>query len=230
MRDSTNTLCSGDVQFNSLPLKVQSGSGTASASLRLGAKLAFDFNAFGQGFTLESGIFADVPTYSTSITFDPEASCELELTETLAVDAGVFALAAVTLEGINVALGPKSVTTFASLSLPGACLVTGTPAPEVTTAVQNAIISGMPKAQNATISGMPKAQNVTISGMPKAQNSVISGMPQAQNWTTTATITAVAAAHAVPITYVPSSLATPVLGAYIMGTPVTALAVMATSQ
>jgi hypothetical protein len=156
--------------------------------------LAFDFHAFGQGFTLESGIFSDVPTYQAAITFNPEAACELAFTEKLAVDAGVFASAAATIDGVNVGVGPKFVTTFATLSLPGACLVSSTQ-------VAN--------------------QSVTAS----------SSFPttSASNYTTTAvsnySITALpGSARSTPVAltsyFVPSSLASPIVGPYITGTPV----------
>ena len=189
-----NYVRSGDVQFKPLPVKFKSGSGTATAQLKLGAKLAFDFKAFGQGFTLESGIFSDVPTYSAAITFTPDAACEVAFAEHLAVDAGVFASAAATIDGVNAGVGPKFVTTFATLSLPGGCLVSSTPAAN----------QSVTASSNYTIT---TARNYTTTA--------------ASNYSTTA-LPGSAKSTPVAITsyFVPSSLATPLVGPYITGTPV----------
>jgi hypothetical protein len=174
---------SGHVQFSPLPVQFQSGSGTVTAQLRLGAKLAFDFHALGEGFTLQSGIFTDVPTYSAAITFDPKSSCKVALTEHLAVDAGVFASAAATVDFVNFGAGPKFVTTFATLSLPGACLASSTAA----------------------------ASNYTIT---RWSNSSITSAPAVLASSTPVSKTVLTAP------FVPSSLATPIIGPYIAGTPV----------
>jgi hypothetical protein len=177
-------------------VKFKSGSGTASAQLKFGAKLAFDFKAFGTGFTLESGIFSDVPTYSAAITFNPSAACEVAFTEHLAVDAGVFASAAVSVDGVNVGVGPKFVTTFATLSLPGACLVSSTPAANyTTTALSNSTTT---TAHNYTTT----ANNYSVTALPGSARPT--------------------RASPVVITkpFVPSSLATPIIGPYIIATTV----------
>jgi hypothetical protein len=189
--DLIDYLFSGDVQFTPLPATFKTGSGTVSVSLKLGAKLAFDFHAFGTGFTLESGIFSDVPTYAAVITFDPKAACEVAFTEHLAIDAGVFASAAASVDGSDVGIGPKFVTTFATLSLPGTCLdsstqssghaVTGTGTSPITasTATNNYSITAVPGSVRAT----PAPIDITS-------------------------------------TYVPSSLASGIVGPYITGTTV----------
>jgi hypothetical protein len=190
-------LFSEDVQFKPLPAKFKSGSGTASVSLKLGAKLAFDFHAFGEGFTLESGIFSDVPTYSAAITFDPTAACEVAFTEHLAVDAGVFASAAVTVDGVGVGVGPKFVTTFATLSLPGACLVSSTAAANhTTTAISNTTTT---TARNYTTT---TRSNYSITALPGSARSTPPSPVVLTSF------------------FVPSSLATPIVGPYITGTTV----------
>lgn len=153
---------------------------------------------------MESGLFADVPTYSTSIVFDPKAKCELDFTETLLVDAGAFASAAATVEGIAVAAGPKTVTTFATLSLPGACLASSTMAPVATTELRNATTT------------------VTVHGDCMASSTPPPYPSTGSRNATIATSVAVATIAASTSYYVPSSLATPIMGAYIVGTPVVA--------
>jgi hypothetical protein len=190
-------ISSGDVQFKPLPVKFKSGSGTASVSLKLGAKLAFDFHAFGEGFTLESGIFSDVPTYSAAITFNPAAACEVAFTEHLAVDAGVFASAAATVDGVDVGVGPKFVTTFATLSLPGACLVSSTAAANHTiTAIRNSTTTA---ATNYTTTAR---SNYSVTALPGSARSTPSSSVILTSF------------------FVPSSLATPIVGPYITGTTV----------
>lgn len=194
--DFIDSLLSGDVQFTPLPAAFKSGSGTASVALRLGAKLAFDFHAFGDGFTLESGIFSDVPNYSAAITFDPAASCEVAFTEHLAVDAGVFASAAASVDGRNIGVGPKSVTTFATLSLPGACLVSSTqPASQAVTGISNTTITA---TSNYTTTAN---NNYSITALPGS-------------------IRSTPAPVILTSTFVPSSLASPIVGPYITGTAV----------
>jgi len=113
---------SGNVKFNSLPTTFKSGVGTVSVKLRFGAKLAFDFHVLNKGFSLESGIFTDVPSYSAAITFNPSLPCEVALSEVLAIDAGAFATAAATLGSFNAGLGPSFITSLVTMSLPGTCI------------------------------------------------------------------------------------------------------------
>jgi hypothetical protein len=189
--DFIDYLFSGDVQFTPLPVTFKSGSGTASVALKLGAKLAFDFHAFGDGFTLESGIFSDVPTYAAAITFDPTAACEVAFTEHLAIDAGVFASAAASVDGSNVGIGPKFVTTFATLSLPGTCL-------DSSTQTSSQAVTGI---SNSTIAAITATNNYSITAVPGS-------------------VRATPASVDITSTFVPSSLASPIVGPYLTGTTV----------
>lgn len=166
---------SGDVQVKALPIQFISGSGTASVALRFGIRLALDFSAFGDGFSLESGVYADVPAYEAKITLDPTASCELAFTEEIYVDVAVFASAAVTIDGVDIGAGPKYVTTLATLELPETCIA-------------------------STITGLPELAIASSSAV------LASTIPPDRVTITTY--------------YVPSSLATPIVGPYIVGTPV----------
>jgi hypothetical protein len=189
--DFIDYLFSGDVQFVPLPATFKTGSGTVSVALKLGAKLAFDFHAFGTGFTLESGIFSDVPTYLAAVTFDPNAACEVAFTEHLAIDAGVFASAAASVDGSDVGIGPKFVTTFATLSLPGTCLDSST----------QSSAQAVTGTSNSTITPSTATNNYSITAVPGS-------------------VRATAAPVDITSTYVPSSLATGIVGPYITGTTV----------
>jgi hypothetical protein len=107
-------------------MKYKSGSGSLSVSLKVGASIGFNVNAFGEGFTLEAGAYSDVPTWTGEVTFNPAAACEVDFKENIAVDAAVYASAGGAADGVKIGIEPSYVVTLASLTLPGTCLITNT--------------------------------------------------------------------------------------------------------
>lgn len=117
--------------------------------------MSLDFH-IGDGFTIEAGVYSDIPTYTALITAQPDAPCEVGLEENAAVDVGAYATAGVVLNGIAIGGGPSYVVTLATFELPSLCLVSSTPAA--------GLVTTTPSAAALTTSFSAKALATPITG------------------------------------------------------------------
>lgn len=95
-------------------------------------KAGLGVNLLGAGFDIEAGIFVDIPTYEAAITFNPNATCQLNFTESIYGDAAAFAQVAASVDYVHWSAAPKTAITFWSAQLPGACIASSTTFPMTT--------------------------------------------------------------------------------------------------
>jgi len=89
----------------------------------------FGLTLLGQGFSFEAGLFADIPSYQACVTLEPTAACELDFTESITGDVGVYAGIAGKIYPLGVKAGPSVVVPLFSASLPETYLASKTTLP-----------------------------------------------------------------------------------------------------
>lgn len=171
---------SDKVDVNSLPIKVQSGVGCATLSLKYSLTAGIGFNILNSELSIESGLFLNAPIYNACVTFDPEAPCNLEFTQDFAADAGAFAQIIADVAFLDFEIGPEIMTTFLSGELPPVCLATST---TLDSSMPSVAPTAMPIYTNATAT----AVNVTSTTLDStARSAAPIAMPIYTNDTTTA--------------------------------------------
>ena len=138
---------SDKVDVNSLPIKVRSGVGCATLSLKYSLTAGIGFNILNSELSIESGLFLNAPIYNACVTFDPEAPCNLEFTQDFSADAGAFAQIIADVAFLDFEIGPEIMTTFLSGELPPVCLATST---TLDSSVPSVAPTAMPIYTNAT--------------------------------------------------------------------------------
>lgn len=114
-----------------IPFTFSGGGGTFTVALRVGLKTGLGVNFLGTGFELETGVYVDIPTYNATVTFDPEAECQLDFEENFFGVAAAFAQVGVSVNYINWEAGPSTAVTFFTGALPGGCIASKTSLPRL---------------------------------------------------------------------------------------------------
>ena len=167
---------SDKVDVKSLPIKVKSGVGCATLSLKYSLTAGIGFNILNNELSIESGLFLDAPIYNACVTFDPEAPCNLEFTQSFAADAGAFAQIIADVAFLDFEIGPEVMTTFLSGELPPVCLATST-------TLNSSAPTVMPMYTNATTTAVNVTMTTLLSSVPSVAPTA---MPIYTNATTTA--------------------------------------------
>ena len=117
------------IEVAGIPFTFSAGGGTFTVALRVGLKAGLGVNFLGTGFELETGVYVDIPTYNATVTFDPEAECQLDFEENFFGVAAAFAQVGISVNYIDWQAGPSTAVTFFTGALPGGCIASKTSLP-----------------------------------------------------------------------------------------------------